>query len=166
MNQVPRERLSFLQRVIEKETRHLDYSAGQVAAVTFTAEKAAALVDDEVLAEKVEAFTSRFARLQDTVGDKLLPNWLRALGEQVGAAIDNLDKAEKLGMLASADQWLEIRQLRNQMVHEYIESPEVLGNALETAKAYHPAMTAFAQAMLEDLRTRGILMPAEDSETE
>lgn len=157
MNPNLSERLAFLQRVIEKEIRHLEYSAGQVAVVTFTEAQAATLSDDAELAETVEAFTSRFARLQDTVGDKLLPNWLRALGEDVGAAIDNLDKAEKFGVLDSADRWLEIRQLRNQMVHEYIESAAVLGNALETAKTYYPTMIAFAQAMITDLRTRGLL---------
>jgi class 3 adenylate cyclase len=48
------------------------------------------------------AFVSRFGRLQDTVGDKLLPALLSALAEPVGPAIDNLDKAEKLGLLESA----------------------------------------------------------------
>ncbi|MEQ9394231.1 hypothetical protein [Haliea sp.] len=30
-------------------------------------------------------------------------------------------KAEKLGWLDSADEWMTFRKLRNQMVHEYIE---------------------------------------------
>lgn len=151
------ERLSFLQRVVEKEIRHLSYSLEQIADITFSPERAATLAEDEVLAEKVEAFSSRFARLQDTVGDKLLPLWLRALGEQVGAAIDNLNKAEKFGLLSSAERWLEIRQLRNQMVHEYIESPVVLGDALEAAKRDQVELVAFAKAILNDLRSRGML---------
>ena len=47
---------------------------------------------------------ARFGRLQDTVGDKFLPTLLSALAETPGAAIDNLDKAEKLGLMASAGQ--------------------------------------------------------------
>ncbi len=35
--------------------------------------------------------------------------------------ITYLDKAEKIGVLPSVEQWLELRQLRNQMTHEYIE---------------------------------------------
>ena len=82
---------------------------------------------------------------------------LRALGETSGAAIDNLDKAEKFGLLNSADRWLEIRQLRNFMVHEYIESPEVLGNAIESAKAYCPTLIMFANSMITDLEARKII---------
>jgi len=136
MNKNLVERLAFLQRVVTKEIKHLNYSSMQVFKEPLTIERVASLATDEDLAEKVEAFTSRFSRLQDTVGDKLLPAWLNALGEQTGAAIDNLDKAEKLGVLASADQWLEIRQLRNQMIHEYIEAIEVLTNALQAAHDY------------------------------
>jgi len=46
---------------------------------------------------------------------------LTALAEKPGPAIDNLNKAEKFGFVESADVWMEMRRLRNQMVHEYIE---------------------------------------------
>ena len=78
-----------------------------------TPERLAALEQDPDLAERIDAFVARFGRLQDTLGDKLLPHLLRALGEKPGAAIDNLDRAERLGWIESADQWLEIRRLRN-----------------------------------------------------
>lgn len=159
-----KERLSFLKRVIEKEIHYLSYSLEQVSEMEFTLDNARKLSSDDQLAETVEAFTSRFARLQDTLGDKLLPSWLRALGEQTGAVIDNLDRAEKLGLLDSADRWLEIRQLRNLMVHEYIESPEILGNALESAKAYTPVMMSFAEKLLEDLLRRGLLLDSNQAE--
>lgn len=61
----------------------------------------------------------RFARLLDTVGDKLLPVLLTALGEASAEAIDNLDRAEHLGFIVSTDEWMTLRILRNQMVHEY-----------------------------------------------
>jgi uncharacterized protein with HEPN domain len=51
-------------------------------------------------------------------GDILLPVLLGALGEKTGAVIDNLDRAERLGMSPSAEQWLEMRKMRNQMVHD------------------------------------------------
>ena len=56
-----------------------------------------------------------------TPGDKLLPLLLRALGEKPGASIDNFDQAERLGLLGSADEWVTMRRLRSQMVHEYVE---------------------------------------------
>lgn len=151
------ERLRFLKRVVEREIHHLRYSSDSVFASPFTEAHAARLGDDDVLAEKVEAYTSRFCRLQDTTGDKLLPLWLRALGERTGAVADNLDRAEKLGVLDSADEWLEIRQIRNQMVHEYIESPQVLADALNTAHDYQETLMAFANAMLTDAKQRKLL---------
>lgn len=157
MNKNLLERLAFLQRVVTKEIKHLNYSSMQVFKEPLTIERVASLATDEDLAEKVEAFTSRFSRLQDTVGDKLLPTWLNALGEQTGAAIDNLDKAEKLGVLASADQWLEIRQLRNQMIHEYIEAIEVLTNALQAAHDYQKELINLAQAILNDIKNRSLI---------
>ncbi|MDD5114890.1 MAG: hypothetical protein PHC94_12805 [Methylobacter sp.] len=157
MNKNLVERLAFLQRVVTKEIKHLNYSSMQVFKEPLTIERVASLATDEDQAEKVEAFTSRFSRLQDTVGDKLLPTWLNALGEQTGAAIDNLDKAEKLGALASADQWLEIRQLRNQMIHEYIEAIEVLTNALQAAHGYQQELINLAQAILDDVNNRNLI---------
>ena len=73
------------------------------------------------LAEVLEAYVGRFCRLQDTVGDKLLVAWLKATQEKVGVAIDNLGKVENLGYLESSDIWLELRRIRNQMIHEYNE---------------------------------------------
>ena len=72
----------------------------------------------------MEAFVSRFGRLQDTLGDKLLPQLLSALGEKISAVIDNFDRAEQLGLIASADEWMTMRSLRNQMVHEYRRPPD------------------------------------------
>ena len=111
---------------LKKQLKHLSYSQQQVFSVPFSLQKAQSLLIDEVLAEKVEAFTSRFCRFQDTIGDKLLPLWLKALGETISANIDNLDKAEKLGVLESADRWFEIRQLHNRMVHEYVDDIQLL----------------------------------------
>jgi len=39
------------------------------------------------LPERLDAFVARFARLQNRLGDKLLPSLLTALAEPVGAAI-------------------------------------------------------------------------------
>lgn len=48
------------------------------------------------------SYVSRFARLQDTLGDKLLPQLLRALGEKTASTLDNLNVAERLGYKLSA----------------------------------------------------------------
>lgn len=138
-------RLSFLVRVVRKECTHLQSTDERLFAQPFTDEHARAVTSDPDLAERLDAFVSRFGRLQDTVGDKLLPTLLDGLGEPIGAAIDNLDRAEKLGLLASADSWMETRRLRNQMVHEYIEDVAILASALRSAHAFVPHLRAAAE---------------------
>ena len=75
----------------------------------------------------------------------MLPALLSALAERTGPAIDNLDKAEKLGLIESADSWMKMRRLRNQMVHEYIEDLAVLISALRSGHAFVPVLVAAAR---------------------
>ncbi len=93
--------------------------------------------------------------MQDTLGDKPLPALLRALGERTGAVIDNLDRAEKLGYIPSVDTWLMLRNLRNQMVHEYIEDPAVLASALMTAHEQVSMLDTVTSNMLSEIKRRG-----------
>lgn len=151
------ERLAFLHQVVSKEIRHLQFSSGRVFDQPLDVDRAATLANDEAFAKRVEAFASRFCRLQDTVGDKLLPVWLQVLGEKRGAVVDNLDKAEKLGMLESADRCLAIRQTRNQMFHEYIESAQVLADALNAANDYQDQIVHFANAIFAGAKKRGLI---------
>jgi hypothetical protein len=138
-------RLEFLVRVTHKECKHLLDTDGRLFSNLFTIEDAKKIEIDPMLAERLDAFVARFGRLQDTVGDKLLPALLAAMAEKIGPAIDNLDKAEKLGLIESADGWMEMRRLRNQMVHEYIEDLAVLTSALRSGHAFVPELTAAAR---------------------
>jgi len=81
--------------------------------------------------EMLDAFVARLGRLQDTIGDKLLPAILKLNLEPVGSQLDNLFRAEKLGWIDSVDQWIELRELRNSLVYEYMTSPEKLLFALK-----------------------------------
>jgi hypothetical protein len=148
-------RLKFLARVVRKECRHLITTDQRLFSVSFTIEQAKKLEENIELAERVEAFVGRFGRLQDTVGDKLLPLLLMALGEKSAAAIDNLDRAERLELLSSADEWMTMRNLRNQMVHEYVEDLVVLTNALQTGHGFVPVLVATANKMIAEVESRG-----------
>lgn len=83
--------------------------------------------------EMLDAFVARFGRLQDTLGDKLLPALLRASLESTGSQLDNLLRAEKMGWIESSDHWITIRMLRNRLIHEYMRSPGDLLQALHEA---------------------------------
>ncbi len=150
-------RLRFLVRVADKECRHLQLTDQRLFTESFDEDRANRLEDDIELAERVEAFVGRFGRLQDTLADKLLPALLSALGERVGAQLDNLDRAERLGYIESAELWLTMRQLRNQMVHEYIEDPAILASALQTGHEFVGTLVRATQAMRADINQRGWL---------
>jgi len=129
------ERLRFLTRVVDKEIKHLDYAADQAFGLPLTLRAVETLDENPELAMRIEAFTSRFCRLQDTLGDKFLPDLLKSLGEPDRALLINLEKAEN---------WIALRQLRNQMIHEYIENAQTLFDALTTAKSNTRVLKVFA----------------------
>lgn len=131
----PLTRLRFLVETVGLEAGHLVVTDARLFAEPFTEARAAALQRDIDLSERVDAFVSRFGRLQDTLGDKLLPELLRQLAEPLGSALDNLDRAERLGLLTSVDGWLQARRLRNRMVHEYVRDPAELAVALNAGHA-------------------------------
>ena len=84
--------------------------------------------------DRLESFIGKFARMQDTLVDKLLPYFLLAVGEEPGTALDNLRRAERLGMVSDPDQWLVMRRLRNRLVHEYVDDPLELAISLGKAR--------------------------------
>lgn len=131
-----------LSKIVEKELTHLLITDRRLFAEPFTVLRAKRLADDIDLAERVEAFVSRFGRLQDTLGDKLLPAYLAAHGEKSATFMENLDRAERLGLIADAQAWIDTRRLRNQMVHEYVEDPAVLASALQAGHEFVPALAA------------------------
>ncbi len=147
-------RLQFLSRVVRKECLHLAGTDRRLFENPFTIERAKQLESAPELAERVEAFVGRFGRLQDTLGDKLLPLILLALGEMPSAMIDNLDKAERLNLIVSSDDWLAMRKLRNQMVHEYVEE-EILANALQVGHGFVTPLLAAADRLLGEIKRRG-----------
>ncbi len=78
----------------------------------------------------------RFARLQDQLGDKLLPRCAALLGESPKSFIDTLGFAERAGLLRGANAFIAVRRLRNALVHEYMQDAEVfLGNLMQAQKA-------------------------------
>ncbi len=106
--------------------------------------------------DRVESFGAKFARMQDTVMDKLLPRFLIAVGENPGTAIDNLNRAERLNFVADADAWIAMRRLRNRLVHEYIDDPEQMAPALRRARTFtdelhgaYMALKAYSASRLE-----------------
>ena len=150
-------RLRQLARIVNREIRVLLLSDERLHPPLIPDWQGVDLDTNPELAERVEAFVSRFARLQDTTGDKLMPRLLAALGEPVRVVIDNLARAETLGWLVSAQVWMEMRALRNQMVHEYMEDLALLKKALDRAHGFVPKLVAASRRMVLEMRSRGWL---------
>ena len=151
-SRVPDERLAFLCRVTDRQSRHLSDTDARLFANAVDAEFLGKLEDDPIASERVEAFASRLARLQDTLGHKLLPLLLDLSGENTATVLENLDRAEKLGWIDSADDWMALRRLRNHMVHEYVEDLHVLADALNTGHRAVPQLMRIAQRLIQEAR--------------
>lgn len=151
-------RLRFLLETVALESAHLRTTDRRLFLVPFTADRAKALRTDDDLSERLDAFVARFSRLQDTADDKLLPALLVRVGEPVGSALDNLDRAARLGLLAEGSEvWLAARALRNRMVHEYIRQPEALAEAVTAAHEAVPMLVAFTERCSQYARERRLI---------
>lgn len=136
------ERLQQLFRVLDREACHLD-------AVTARLFEGMSEVDGPWVEQRLnspagidtlESFGAKFGRLQDALGDKLLPLFLRAAGETPGTAVENLNRAERLGLIPDAQFWLGARTLRNRLVHEYLDDPSKMAESLNLAKKIVPVL--------------------------
>jgi len=99
----------------------------------FTAQSVSRLTDIELAI--FDQFTVRFSKLQDIMGAKLLPAVLELTHEEgdLSAFIDKLNRLEKIGALSSVEQWLRLREMRNQFAHDYPDDPEIQASLLNKA---------------------------------
>jgi len=140
--------------IVAKEGKHLSYSWGSLSNQTLDVEWVISLEQNPGCAEQLEAFVSRFGRMQDTMADKLFPRWLLALAETPGSQIETLNRAERLGVLTSTEQWLEARNLRNRLVHEYMTDAEKFIEDLALAKEYSLMLIETFNRLRQDAITR------------
>ena len=82
----------------------------------------------------VDQVLFRFIKLQDVMGERLVPATLDALAEpcETLSMRDRLNRLEKLGFV-DVDVWLAWRDVRNRLAHEYPDHPELRYAALLAA---------------------------------
>ncbi len=85
--------------------------------------------------ESFDSLTSKFSRASDLYTQKIIRTIWILLHEPFVPFIDMLNQAEKLSIIYSADQLFEIRDLRNQITHEYLPDAitELVPDVLEYA---------------------------------
>ena len=70
--------------------------------------------------ESFEALTSRFARTSDILTQKILKTMFALIQENPKTFLDAANLLEKIEIVDHADDLLNIRELRNQIAHEYV----------------------------------------------
>ena len=108
----------------------------------FTPEALAKL--DETSLAILDQFSTRFYKLQDAMGAKLFPAVLELSKEQgdLAAFIDQLHRLEKIGAIPSAENWLLLREMRNQFSHDYPDDPALQASLLNKAFRMSGDLTA------------------------
>ena len=97
---------------------------------------------------ELEALTVRFARMSDLLIQKAFKTIDEIEGTTPGTVRDRLLQAEKKRIISSADDFMEIRKIRNRIAHEYeinalkdiflfaFKNSSILIDAIKTAKEY------------------------------
>ncbi len=78
--------------------------------------------DNLTIAEKesCEALTARFARLCDFLFNRAFRTVDQIELVEEGTGIDRLNRMEKRGVISSTNLWRKLRDLRNDIAHEYL----------------------------------------------
>ena len=102
--------------------------------------------DDQLI--ELEALTARFARMSDLLMQKVFKTIDEIEGTTPGTVRDRLLQAEKKSIIDNADDFMEIRKVRNRIAHEYEmdalkdiflfahKNAHFLIDAIKTAKEY------------------------------
>jgi hypothetical protein len=116
-----------------------------------------ALEADRGCVRLVDQLLFRFIKLQDAVGERLVPATLAALEEpyEDWAMRDRLNRLERLGYL-DVDAWLAWREVRNRLAHEYPDRPELRFAALLAAIEAARALADCYRKWHENLKEAGL----------
>ncbi|MBF0219656.1 MAG: hypothetical protein HQL49_09030 [Gammaproteobacteria bacterium] len=103
----------------------------------------------------LDAYLKRFASLQDYLGAKIFPLLMNLSGIVTQKMSDILIMVEREELIDSLSQWIELRELRNALEHDY---PDDLTEALadlqraissfEQLQAYYQRVIAYAQRLI------------------
>ena len=111
---------------------------------------------DEAEVRVLDQLVFRFGKLQDALGNRVLPTVLKITGDwrDDETFVDKLDRAEKLRLLPGAEEWQVLRELRNQSAHEYPEQPQVWMQNLQRLHRAVPALERGLDSVMAFVRGR------------
>jgi hypothetical protein len=83
--------------------------------------------------QRLDQSAYRFGKLQDTLGTRVLPGILDLTEEPFPESTpfaQKLQRLERLNVIPSVARWRTLRELRNQIAHEYLDAPALKAAAL------------------------------------
>lgn len=135
-------RIEKLFNECDKHLHRINHAANKMAVfMPLNASQYEKLTDDEI--EHIDQFLFRFAKLQDSIGEKLFILVLEFLKEENIKSkpfIDILNRLEQLELLADKNIWLELRKIRNNIAHQYEDEPKQAANALNAIYEAKPVL--------------------------
>ena len=81
-------------------------------------------LNNEEIIFLVDSLLFRFAKLQDFLGQKIFRSFLEYQGLNLNSFYDILKELEKEGIL-DIDLWGSLREIRNELAHEYPDKEEI-----------------------------------------
>jgi len=105
--------------------------------------------------ESIDSLTSKFARISDIYSQKIIRGIWALLHEPYEPFIDLMNTAEKAEIIISSESMLQIRDLRNQIAHEYL--PEAIKDLLHEVLEKYPVLKENIYQTKYFLKQRGWL---------
>lgn len=107
-----------------------------------TVEKYKNLTKDEV--QDIDQYLYRFSKLQDTLGDKVFKLIIEEYVDNIDllSFSDILNKLEKTGYLSSVKEWKYLRELRNEIAHQYDDEADEMTQAINNIVSYKEVIIA------------------------
>lgn len=90
----------------------------------------------------IELLISRFSKLQDFIGRKMIDEFLRMTKDYSEnlTMVEKLNKLECLEIIESPDLWEQMREARNHIAHEYPDEPALTAKYLNQIFYFAPKL--------------------------
>jgi len=115
----------------DKHLQRIDEAYNDMSAfMPLTAAKYVNLSKDDVQA--IDQYLFRFSKLQDSMGEKLFKVLLGRFQENIDrlSFLDIIKKLEKYVSMDIANEWQDLRKIRNQLTHEYEDDAIEMANII------------------------------------
>ena len=89
----------------------------------------------------------RFSKAQDTIGGKLFKAYLLVQGENIDKPfLDILNNLERISIV-DVDKWFELREIRNEIAHDYEDNDEHGKDVLNTIYKHKKELSRIAESI-------------------